>query len=321
MPRLEPATSRFSIWWHGVPALPTSSECHEYYALRRVWGDHTMAGARGFYNPRSEDHATVNLFQTFAAFSSLAWADGLLREVGLKTRQVTRARFAFACEELIDSTLRHRHGRDFVIADIMLHYENACGEGLLAFEVKKPGGPMPTVQDLTKAETYANLPSTRAIAARTACFLVDDRHVPALHRAGHRALGWGQVQALQRQALDAEELRGNVKRVLRAHLDAHFAALGVGSALQPPAPDLAAEFTKARTLCLPPAIEALACGFAICAARRAGRTVDQAPWPWLLDEPDADRLRAARRQTTAERRINRWSLEWSPAMETHWNLA
>ena len=279
-----------------------------------------MSGARGFYNPRSEDHATVALFQTFDAFSSPRWVDDLLCEIGLGPRQVQRARFAYACEEVIDSSLRHRHGRDFVIADIMLNYHGADGQGLLAFEIKKPGGPMPTVQDLTKAETYADLPSTRAIVERTACFLVDDRHVPALLRAGHRALGWGQLQAIQQAGLEREDIGAGVKRVLRAHLDAHFSALGVGSAPQPPALDLAAEYAKAQTLGLPPALQALACGFAICATRRAGQPVTQAPWPWLLEEPNAEQLRTARRQTTANRRINRWRLDGPPGTERRWSF-
>jgi len=288
--------------------------------MRRVWGDHTMAGARGFYNPRSEDHATVALFQTFAVFRSPSWADEVLARLGVATERVLRVRFAYACEERLDDRLLSKHGRDFVIPDIMLLYENEAGLGLLAFEVKKPGGQRPTVQELTKAETYADLPSTRGIPARNCCFLVDDRHVAALRQEGQRALGWSELHSIQQNALDRENIGGATRNVLKAHLAGHFAAFGVGDAPQSPALDLMREFARARSLRLPPAFEALACGFTICATRRAGRPITAAPYTWLRDEPDIQTLRTARRQSRHERRVNRWSFDWSSAREPRWSL-
>lgn len=58
--------SRIAVWWHGIASLPSDRNDQRHDALRRVWADHTMAGARGFYNPASEDHVTLALFQNWA---------------------------------------------------------------------------------------------------------------------------------------------------------------------------------------------------------------------------------------------------------------
>lgn len=309
---------KFDLWWHGVPALPISREDHDYFALRRVWGDHTMSGNRGFYNPRSEDHLTVSLFQTFAAFTGTGWASRLLSKMGLSVPDVSRVRFAYACEELLDSRLAHKHGRNLIIPDLILHWESAEGLGLVAFEVKKPGGAMPNTKDMTKLESYADLPSMRHIPTRVGCFLVDKAHVPALRTAGATAISWDDVLEVQLEALRDETMPSAVMRVFEAHLRSHFAVAGVGRAAIAPASDLRETYKRADALSLPERLKALICGFSICANRRAGAPIASSPFEWLQREPTIEVIRASKRQSTSDRKINRWSFDWMPAREGAW---
>ena len=71
-------TREIQVWWHGVAALPTDREDHAYHALRRVWGDHTMASGRGFYRIGSEDHIAPALFQNWAQFPDMSWVATLV---------------------------------------------------------------------------------------------------------------------------------------------------------------------------------------------------------------------------------------------------
>jgi hypothetical protein len=123
-------------WWHLVGSLPVDRNDHAYYALRRIWADHTMTDGRGFWNERSEDHLTVVLFQPLACLSDCGWLDDLLIAADRPPVSAREIQFAFAAEEILDESLRPRHGRNFVIADIMLAWRGDSS-GMIAFEVKK----------------------------------------------------------------------------------------------------------------------------------------------------------------------------------------
>lgn len=292
-------------WWHLVGALPVNRNDHAYYALRRVWADHTMTGARGFWNERSEDHLTVVLFQPLACLSDCGWLDDLLMAADRPPVSAREIRFAFAAEETLDARLQPRHGRDFVIADIMLAWRGDSS-GMVAFEVKKPGAPMPSAQDVTKLETYQMLPSARDFASRQGIFLVDDRHVPALKRSGHAALGWSMVHAALLRGLDREtgspaEIAGLAEMLTRL-----FKRAGVRPRWQ--------ETPKGRGGALSDRLNALRIGLELreAALREEYRP---APWPWLAAEPDCDTIRRLKPQSTQERRICRWRFDWQAEME------
>ncbi len=299
---------QFDHWWQGVPALPLSRQDHDYEVLRRVWDDHTMSGSRGFYNPRSEDHLTVSLFHGFAALSRLGWACRLLARLGIEASVITRARFAYACEEVLDAALASRHGRNFIIPDIVLCWEDDAGRGLLAFEVKKPGGPGPAEQDFVKLRSYADLPSMRHIPRRHSAFVLDRKHVDNARLSGALALSWDDVLELQVESLADEPIPDDLRTEIGMGLRRHFAAAGVGSAPPAPVPDLTHVYARAAALAIPERLKALLCGLAINEARRAGGIITAPPFPWLAAEPDIAMIRSRKRQTTAERRLNRWSL-------------
>jgi hypothetical protein len=42
------------------------------------------------------------------------------------------------------------------------------------------------------------------------------------------------------------------------------------------------------------------------------------PLDWLADEPSIERIREAKWQRTIDRRICRWSFDWTPAQERNW---
>jgi hypothetical protein len=161
-------------WWNVVPALPAGPSDQAYYALRRVWGDHTIAGARSFDRWGSEDNITPALFQNWAMFADPNAIAPLVQAAGGSVGTMTRARWAYACEEMLDASLRTGHARGFVIPDIVLHFEDEQGIGLVAFEVKKPGIAT-AAADGYKLATYRDLPSMRKIGRRYGCLLVSER--------------------------------------------------------------------------------------------------------------------------------------------------
>ena len=304
-------------WWYALPALPYSRSTHSYHALRRVWGDHTLAANRGFFNPRSEDHVTLSLFHTFSVFSHYEWVDHLLAKLGYECAPVRIARFAYACEELLDSRLSDKHGRNFIIPDIILHWRSNSGDGLLAFEVKKPGGPNVNENDRTKLSSYSNLPSMRQIPTRFGCFLTDDRHRASIENSGAPVIGWSDILDLQIKALDAEGLSPALAATLKAHIRGHFARFGIGNAPIPPKTRLLPWFERAHSLSLPPTIESLVFGLAITSNWWAGGEAT-APFEWLKSEPTYQEIRANKMQKTEDRRLNRWSFGWSASQERPW---
>src|ERR1700681_2655764 len=88
-------TQEIQVWWHGIAALPADRQDHAYHALRRVWGDHTIAGVRSFYRVGTEDHVTSALFQNWALFPDTSWVAALVRAAGGTVGSVSRVRWAY----------------------------------------------------------------------------------------------------------------------------------------------------------------------------------------------------------------------------------
>lgn len=219
--------------------------------------------------------------------------------------QAQETRFAFACEEVLDESLRGRHGRNFVIADIMLAWRGASS-GLVAFEVKRPGGNMPSAQDVTKLETYTLLPSARALADRRGVFLVDDAHVAALRRGGHLALGWSKLHAAFLAALAKEPGSPNEIAEIAERITRLYALAGVRVA--------ANSAVVGRGGVISDKLRALLLGLRVLeTARQGGDPVP--PFAWLEKELPRDDFARHFRQSTESRRVNRWSFDWTPARE------
>jgi len=208
-------TSRreIDLWWHGIAALPSGRHDHAYYALRRVWGDHTMAGARGFYRIGTEDNITLALFQNWALFPDTRWVPALVQAAGGTTGRVARVRWAYACEEELDTRLQPYHKREFVVPDIVLAYEDQDGLGLLTFEVKVPGKATEQ-QDGRKLKTYVDLPSTRKIPRRYGCVLVSEAKAEASRQAcggEWPTLTWEQLGTLQIESALAMDIPSEIR--------------------------------------------------------------------------------------------------------------
>ena len=292
-------------WWHYAGALPLGPKDHSYYVLRRIWADHTMQPPRGYWSRRSEDYLTTVLFQPLACLHDSQWLDMLLTTTGLPSVHPVETRFAFSCEELLDAPLLGRHGRNFVIADIMLAWRRDV-TGLVAFEVKKPGGVMPSAKDVTKLETYTMLPSTRGLQNREGIFLVDDGHVSALKRGGHRAIGWSLVHLALMQGLDREDGRPEEIANLALALTRLFISVGVKPR---PSPQ-----PKGRGGNLSAKMRALLDGLLVREKALCGETPTPS-MPWLAGEPTRHEIAQRCPQSTAERRVNLWSFDWRSSDE------
>lgn len=303
--------TEFSTWWHGVPALPLSRTSASYKALRRIWADQTInsrTGARGFYRWDTEDYLTPVLWQTWAILPDFCALADLLRSVGVPVGHISEAKWAYACEE------ETGHGRAFVIPDIMLHYRDERGDGLVAIEAKRPGVGAKSA-DLAKLQQYVSLPSTRAIARRHGVFLVSRSAERASTQAGDQrfpVLTWEAV--LGAQALAAKKIFGSpsATRLVEDWIRSLASRHGLGprhQALQP----LHTQYASAQGheiaagLDLSDAARAFIMGSECVEAARAGNT-PAPPFPWLAQEPAAVTCSTPGFQSTADRRQCLWKL-------------
>lgn len=318
--------SDISVWWHGIPALPSGREDQTYHALRRVWGDQTIAGARSFYRVGSEDNITLALFQNWALFESTDWVRGLVEAIGGSVGAVTKVRWAYACEEVLDAKLAPHHKQNFVIPDIMLLFEDEHGMGLVVIEVKRPGKAVEE-GDVRKLKTYCDLRSTRHIKRRFGCFLVSAgraEQCKIVCKEEWPVLTWETLGILQiaaaRTAGWHSARAGHVAEWIARHYARHGIRLDTGGEVPPPVGNVyGSEESYARIDALP--IPESARRFlkgSECVEAIARGEHPAPPLLWLVQEPSAEEIRRRRWQTTEDRRLCRWSPTWSRARERSW---
>ncbi|WP_126976324.1 hypothetical protein [Frigidibacter oleivorans] len=305
-----------TYWWQFLPALPERAS-QEYYALRRIWADHTMnttKRGRGFYWWGTEDNMTPVLFQNWAVLESPESFAPLLAACGHKVRNLRRVRWAYACEEAI--TVGSFPGVDgrFLIPDIILHFEDDLGPGLVAFEVKRPKV-RPTEKDASKLRAYTRLGSMRAIERKVGCFLVGSTMVNEATALSRNApvVSWEQMLELQRSAIMRES------PTLVPWLERTYALQGIGIA-KAPAPSAGNRHASDESrsaigqMNMPERQKRFLLGAETVEAHLSGAKV-LAPMEWLTQEPSREQLSASRPQTTAARRICRWGDGWNPRQE------
>jgi hypothetical protein len=320
--------SRIAVWWHGIAALPGDRQDHSYYVLRRVWGDHTMAGARGFYNTASEDHLTLALFQIWTVIPDTRWVAELITAAGGNAGTVTAVRWAYACEEKLDARLRPFHKRAFVIPDIMLTWTDEHGEGLLVFEVKRPHTIVKTEDD-RKLRTYIDLPSTRGIGRRYGCLLVGEKSAEQSVRAcsgSWPVLTWESLGKLQMQSVDRLQASIAAKQLTAAWIVRHYERYGIelGDMARRPEP-MGDAYGTGRSYSV---IDCIAASDNVKRFLKGSECVEAvwqgeqptAPMAWLSEEPSAERLAKQKLQATSDRTVCRWRFDWSVRKERIWVL-
>ena len=319
--------TELKVWWHGIAALPDSRHDHAYYALRRVWADHTMAGSRGFYRPRSEDHLTPALFQNFAVFSDFGWLHEILGIVDGEASRIARVTWAYLCEERLDAKLRPFHKRDFIIPDILVYWEDDQGDGLIGFEVKRPGKAA-TADDSRKLESYVDLPSTRGIERRYRCLLVCDRQATKSSDATDKrwpVLTWEKVGCIQQTAAYSlpcpEEVRTCAsqwiaRQFMRYEIDLDSAGADASESFGARYGTQNA-YGTIENLRAPDSVKRFLRGSECVEAAWQGYEPEP-PIEWLKDEPTAEELRRRKWQTTEDRRVRRWHFGWLAEHERKW---
>lgn len=304
-----------TYWWQVMPALPEDGS-QEYYALKRLWADHTMNTARrgrGFYWWGTEDNMTAVLFQNWAVIEDPEAFAPLLAVCGHRTRGLKKVRWAYACEEQIRvGEFVGVDGR-FLIPDIVLRFEDEIGTGLLAFEVKRPGV-VPTEKDAAKLRAYTRLNSMRRIERKTGCFLVGSHEAEAARTLSQGpVVTWEGLLSLQLEAFEREFRAGT------AWLQRIYALQGIGAAAVPPTAaghfqDLEQVQAAIMAVDLTERQRRFLLGAETVEAFLAGRVVS-APFDWLADEPCRLEHSEGRLQSTASRRICRWDADWNPRRE------
>ncbi len=311
-------------WWQVMPALPASPETQHHAALRRIWADHTIntrAKGRGYYHWGTEDHITPSLFQIWAIFDNPQALRALLTKVGARpVGELRHVQWAYACEETIArGTFPGFSGR-ILIPDIVVHYEDEAGGGLISFEVKKPGV-APNEKDATKLSTYTRLDSMREIARKHRAFLVSAESVPVAMKLDPHAgvLSWNDMQPLLLEAACCE-FSCDVYSLVGPWIKRAFARHGIGSASAPKsASGEVAYGTEA-------AFEAIDATGAPLAVRQflKGSEVVEAHWrnekhacpaAWMTNAPTREELSERKAQSSADRRLNRWSPRWRHSLE------
>ena len=308
-------------WWKVIPALPASARDHDYYALRRVWGDHTITGARSFYRTGSEDNITPALFQTWSIFSDPMTFAPLIRAAGGNVGRISRVRWAYACEELIGADTKK-----FVIPDIMLAFEDDDGPGVVAFEVKKPGVVV-TAKDAEKLQRYLSLPSMERYERTYGCFLIGEFSIAKSRSNFDRdwpILTWGDLAELQSLAVDTEPVTADLRSLVKQWIARAYARCGtLPIDFDPPPAQASFEYGTEESY---RAIDAQSTSDRMKRFLKGSECVEQAfrgkepnpPLPWLSAEPSVHDVRSRKQQSTPDRRVCRWSFNWTPSLERNW---
>jgi hypothetical protein len=316
------AAHEISHWWKLIPALPSSASSQEYHALRRVWGDHTISGARSFYRWGTEDNLTPALFQTWRAFERPAVLEPLLAACGLEPSNVSRVQWAYACEEEIVSGLHTGVRGRFVIPDIVLYFEDDRGPGVLAFEVKRPGKAA-EARDSEKLEAYTRLSSISKFRRVAGCFIVSEKAAAAtkMIAGGRPVVTWQELHAAQLEALETAMATGSARTLLADWISRNYGRCGVGRFEAPPSQAPGGNGYGSReayaAICaraLPPGLSRFLAGSECVECAFRGRN-PLPPLDWLAGEISVSDLRARKLQKTGDRRIARWLPQWSKAME------
>lgn len=304
-----------TYWWQMMPALPEGGS-QEYYALKRLWADHTMNTARrgrGFYWWGTEDNMTAVLFQNWAVVEDPEAFAPLLAACGHRTRGLKEVRWAYACEEQIRvGEFVGVDGR-FLIPDIVLRFEDEIGTGLVAFEVKRPGV-KPTEKDAAKLRAYTRLNSMRGIQRKTGCFLVGSHEAEGARTLSRGpVITWEGLLSLQLEAFEREFSFGadGLRRL--------YALQGIG---RPDAPPTAAghsrDLEQARAAIVAMDLTARQRRFllgAITVEAFLAGWVTSPPLDWLSGEPCRLTHSEGRLQSTTSRRVCRWDADWSTRRE------
>jgi hypothetical protein len=204
-------------------------------------------------------------------------------------------------------------------------WEDEAGLGVLVLEAKVRGRRL-EAKDLPEMSRYLHMPSIRAVERRHYGLLVDAEDAATARAAvnGDAAIAtWQTLARLQiaaAQSLQLSSLR--VDRIVMS-LAAHFAYFGIdvegqfNSSAIAEASGTAEEYAEIRSYGLPTTIEDYAIGSQVVFAARRGR-MPEAPYQWLQDEPDCISIYLRGKQhergyqTTADRRVPRWPLDWEP---------
>lgn len=308
----------FNAWWQGVAALPLDCSEQAYFVLRRIWADQTIntpTGARSFYRRGTEDHVTPALWQNWYLFEDPNAMAPFLRTAGARVGELKRVQWAYACEELTGV------GRSFVTPDIIVHYEDEKGPGILAIEAKRHGQ-YAKREDRLKLDQYCKLPSMRGISRRHGCFLVSEKAKEATRTNTddhYPVVTWEELAFAQRDATHFLSIEPSSRTVVENWIARAFDRVGLGSAAPTPSPHsihfgTAAGYAAIRERKLPPKVELFLMGSECVEASWLG-IVPEAPLPWLASEPVGADVRRKGFQTTDDRRVCRWAFDWTARRE------
>jgi hypothetical protein len=196
-------------WWTALPGLPASKNSRPYRRLQRQFADHTMntckrvnghflRGPRGFYVEGREDHLVPAFFENFALFPNFYWLECVLSRLSVAwTGTITNAAWSYSYEEVLPGERRPR------IADVVIMWRDASGDGILVIEAKKPGCGRNGVgkKDDPSNTYYLKYRAMRLITRQHQALLMDERDLrwlPLEMKDSRSVISWQELIAIQK---------------------------------------------------------------------------------------------------------------------------
>jgi hypothetical protein len=225
-------------WWTTLLALPESATSPAYHALRRVWADSTIntvvetpAGQmstkrnRGLCREDSEDHLMVVLFENWAAMPSCGWVREFLTECGVAVSGSVRS-VGWSYEYTQD---RPKKVPAKLTADIVVHWTDDAGRGVIVIETKKPGNLVWGDKDIPSGKVYCDLPGFEGIERRHSCLLIGaaDKEAMKSSLVGEPVITWELLGSLQGRAIKELSIPQSVKSFMLGALIQQYARYGI----------------------------------------------------------------------------------------------
>jgi hypothetical protein len=303
----------------GATSNSATRDCPAYKRLWRQFADHTMntfAAENGLFSPRNrgfyvegrEDHLVPAFFENFVLFPDFLWLEDLLSRLGIHHQGgITNARWSYSYSELLPANGGRPH------ADLVVMWQDDIGNGVLAIEGKKPGcGRLGfgSKDDPTNGH-YLRYQKMRSINRRHQALLVDDsdlRHLSYSANSMKTVITWQDLIAIQRDEAERLLVPEEIRSLVLSRLNAHYAELGLVSALASAyrATANVTRYAELRAMNAPGCTKNWLVGSELFFAVRNPDCVAVLPYDWLGAELTVFDYASRKLQTTRERELPIW---------------
>jgi hypothetical protein len=293
-----------TYWWTAIPALPSRRDTLAYRRLMRVFGDHTIGPAQSAYSATSERHLVASFFENFALDKEYRWIQRLALRLNMLCGTIHNAAWSYEYEDQL--AISKRNGGPG-IADVVVSWRDDAGDAVVVIEAKKPGGVRSVGlndKDDPRRGAYLRYAKMQSISRRQQMLLVGHRDLARLPRELSKephVITWEELAAIQHECLIP--YASERAAVFGACLQDHHSRLGLTVAPRMCANTIAAINKNDPSVDI---TQWLASYLSYVNFTDQGES--NPPFEWLRAEQGQDMIRAACKQTTAERERALWRI-------------